>query len=158
MDLRMPVLDGEQTLQLIEREWPDQRPVCIAVSGTAHDQRHYLSRRFEEYIGKPFLLDRIVECMEQHLGLRYERIPLTSSRIESGAGTPDVLSATLPPGMRERLKKAADLNAFTEIATILGELRSLDSTMTDLADYLNEFLVRYDRAGLLAVLEQMDHE
>ncbi len=160
MDIRMPVMDGREALQRIRQEWPDQRPVCIAVSasGITHDRQHYIDLGFDDFIGKPFLFERITECMERHLGVTFERSPLEASTGQDRLEIGNAPTIVLPAEIRIRLRKAAELNAFTEIEAILEELRSLDSAMGRYADYLNQFLVRYDRAGLLDALEQTDHD
>ncbi len=162
MDMRMPLMGGREALQRIGEIWDDLRPVCVAVSasGVTHNRQHYLELGFDDFIGKPFLFQRITQCLERHLGVAFERTPEPSSpqenrlRIENRRAT----ALPLPAELRQRLKQAAELNAFTEIAAILDELSGMNEATEEFADYLNQFLIRYDRAGLLAALEETTDE
>ncbi len=160
MDMRMPVMGGREALERIRKLWPGRRPVCIAVSasGITHERRDYLDLGFNDFIGKPFRFQTVIECMERHLDVIFERVtpkkPPANGRPETG----EAPAVTLPEAVRKRLRRAVELNAFTEIEGILDDLRSRGSPTGQYADYLNGFLVRYDRAGLLAALEQTAHE
>ena len=160
MDIRMPVMDGSEAVQRIRQQWPGRRPVCIAVSasGITHDLNSYLHLGFDDFIGKPFLFQRVIECMERHLEVSFERIAREESAAKSRFETGTAPAVALPDEVRQRLRRAVALHAFTEIETILDDLRSRAGPVGEYAEYLNEFLVRYDRDGLLAALEQLKHE
>lgn len=64
----------------------------------------------------------------------------------------------LPRALHERLQRAAELNAFTDIDAALAEIRGGDTESREFANHLHTLLSRYDRAGLLAALEQINHD
>lgn len=156
MDMRMPVMDGQEAVQRIRLEWPHGRPVCIAVSasGITHDRRHYVDLGFDDFIGKPLRFQQITQCIERHLDVTFRTAPVDALPSKTGPGPADAPAVALSAEVRQRLRAAAELNALTGIEAILEELRSVDRQTRAFADYLNQFLARYDRPGLLAALEK----
>jgi len=160
MDIRMPVMDGMEALAEL-RGGPEGRDlVCIAVtaSGMLHQSDHFLAAGFTDVVTKPFHFERIYDCMTSHLGTRF----VYATRHGAGSGqrraTVDLATTTLPAQIHQRLRKAAQVNAFTEIDAILTEVEIADDGWPDLADHLRGLLSRYDSDGILAALEAVRHE
>lgn len=162
MDMRMPTMGGLETLGRLRSEWPNERMVCVAVSasGIYHHREHYLKAGFDDFIGKPFSMERLVRCLERHLQVRFAREPQVEPVVKP---VPNVMNGSfsevrLPRALHKRLRRAAELNAFTDIDAALSEVRANDTEAEKFADHLQALLSRYDRAGLLAALEQIDHD
>jgi len=56
MDMRMPVMDGEEAVKKIQSEFGKDRFKVVAVTASALDRHrdYYLDLGFHEFIGKPF--------------------------------------------------------------------------------------------------------
>ncbi|MGF1612807.1 MAG: PAS domain S-box protein [Gammaproteobacteria bacterium] len=160
MDMRMPVMGGLETLDRLRAEWPNQRIVCVAVSasGVSHHREHYLQAGFDDFIGKPFSLRQVARCLEHHLGVRFEREPLRQPVPKRRPSVTDFSGVKLSPALHQRLRQAAQLNAFTDIEATLEEIRAGDRQAQAFADHLQALLGRYDRGALLAALEQIEHD
>ncbi len=162
MDMRMPTLGGLETLARLRAEWPNERIICVAVSasGIYRHREHYLRAGFDDFIGKPFSMDRVVRCLERHLKVRFAKEPKVQSVVNPVAKVMDVSfsEVRLPRALYQRLRRAAELNAFTDIEAALSEVRASDTETEQFANHLQTLLSRYDRAGLLAALEQIDHD
>lgn len=155
MDVRMPVRDGIDALRQLRGRWPDQHIVCIAMSasGVSQGRRYYLDLGFDDYIAKPFYLERLIECVREHLGVAFEENPPALAPDVAIARNPEVQSLKLPAQIRQRLRQAARVNAFTEIEAILFELKQRGAPASHRADYLHALLARYDRDALLEAIE-----
>jgi len=74
MDIRMPVMDGLEATRRI-RALPAGKE-CIIVALTAHslnqEREHILGAGCDDFIRKPYRDKEIFECMEKHLGVRYQ--------------------------------------------------------------------------------------
>jgi len=160
MDIRMPVMDGMEALAEL-RGSPDGRDlVCIAVTaaGMLHQSDHFLAAGFDDVVTKPFHFERIYECMTSHLGTRFVYETQDGAGSRQGRTPVDLATMVLPADIHRRLRKAAQVNAFTEIDAILTEVEAADHGAADLASHLRALLSRYDSDGILAALEAVRHE
>ncbi|MBP0027376.1 ATP-binding protein [Roseofilum sp. Guam] len=74
MDMRMPKLNGEQATQVIrQQQTPDNPVVIIAVtaSALAENRSQILSIGCNDFIGKPFKTDRIINSLKKHLHVEF---------------------------------------------------------------------------------------
>jgi len=154
MDIRMPVMDGLEALSRLRECWPDEGIICVAItaSGLLRPRSYYLDAGFDDFIGKPFLLETVSECIGKHLGVDFEREPPIAAAVqlsqESGAS-----EMRVPENFRRRLLAAAEINALTEIEDLIAELKQLDPAAQRLAAELEELLSRYDMDGIAGLVE-----
>jgi CheY-like chemotaxis protein len=157
MDVRMPVMDGLTAVRQLRERWPAEVIICVAItaSGLLRKRSFYLDAGFDDFIGKPFLFDKVCECMVRHLNVEFEHEPAA----EMIAGTEPCVDAPgeidLPDSLRDRLLSAARINALTEIETLIVELKGLGPGAQCLADKLENLLARYDMDGVIAFINQV---
>ena len=156
MDVRMPVMDGLTTVRQIHERWPDGEIVCVAItaSGLLRQRSYYLKAGFDDFIGKPFLFEKICECMVRHLPVEFEHEPAAEVVAGTVPCADEVGDIELPHGLRERLLAAAGINALTEIEELIAELRGLGPGAQCLADELGSLLSRYDMDGIIALINR----
>jgi CheY-like chemotaxis protein len=76
LDIRMPVLDGESTLRLINelksKNHNKKIPYIIAVTAYSlnHDRLKYLDMGFDDYLPKPINLQDLRFCINNYLNMR----------------------------------------------------------------------------------------
>jgi PAS domain S-box-containing protein len=150
MDVRMPVLDGLTAVKHLRERWPDEQIVCVAItaSGLLREPSYYLDAGFDDFIGKPFLFATVCECISRHLQVESEQEPAARVAGSSQPPSSDVENERLPAALRERLLAATEINALTEIETLIEELRALDAGAPALAHRLEELLRQYDTDGI----------
>jgi CheY-like chemotaxis protein len=157
MDVRMPVMDGLTAVRQLRERWPAEGIVCVAItaSGLLRQRSFYRDAGFDDFIGKPFLFEKVCDCMVRHLHVEFVHEPDTvmPAGAKPCAGEPDAIQ--LPGRMRERLLAAARINALTEIETLIGELKELSPDAKCLAVELEKLLSRYDMDGILALIDQI---
>jgi PAS domain S-box-containing protein len=156
MDVRMPVMDGLETVRQLRERWPAESIVCVAItaSGLLRQRSFYQDAGFDDFIGKPFLFEKVCECMVRHLHVEFEHEPAPGEPAGSGPCAGITVAAQLPGDLRERLRAAARINALTEIEALIGELKGLGPDMRCLADELDNLLGRYDMDGVIALLDR----
>ena len=157
MDVRMPVMDGLTAVRQLRERWPAEGIVCVAItaSGLLRQRSFYQDAGFDDFIGKPFIFEKVCDCMVRHLHVEFVHEPDTvmPAGAKPCAGEPDAIQ--LPGSMRERLLAAARINALTEIETLIGELKELSPDAKCLAVELEKLLSRYDMDGIIALIEQI---
>ena len=156
MDVRMPVLDGIRAVRRIRELWPDEPVVCVAItaSGLLRSPSYYLDAGFDDFIGKPFRLATVCDCIARHLQVEVERQPTAEVSANIKPPTLDPGAVQLPAALRERLLAAAEINALTEIETLVVELKALDAGVQGLANSLEDLLLQYDTEGIAALVRR----
>jgi CheY-like chemotaxis protein len=160
MDVRMPVMDGLTAVRQLRERWPAEGIVCVAItaSGLLRQRSFYRDAGFDDFIGKPFLFEKVCDCMVRHLHVEFVHEPDAGvpARARPCAGEPDTIQ--LPGSMRERLLAAARINALTEIETLIAELKGLGPDEQCLAEELESLLLRYDMDGIIALIDRLPAE
>jgi CheY-like chemotaxis protein len=158
MDIRMPVMDGMECMSQIVKQFPEKRPVCIAISASTlqHQSKEVINAGFDHFISKPFRFEAIYECLVKFLAVQFDyKQPLSEESTEETKNDFDLNRLSLPESLYHRLKEAAELNELTELETIVAELRVGDATQKQLADYYQEMLSNYNIDGILETLEKI---
>jgi PAS domain S-box-containing protein len=160
MDVRMPVMDGMTAIKHIRSQWPDRRIFCIAItaSGLMRPRAYYLDAGFDDFLAKPFRFEKIWDCLEKHLGAVLERETVCDAQPGPGSEPSSFDRYRIPHPLRERLLRAAELNALTDIETAIAELRGLGEETHTLASHLEGLLASYDTEGILAIVRQLPAE
>ena len=150
MDVRMPVMDGVSAVGQIRERWPGEQVVCVAItaSGLLRDPSYYTDSGFDDFIGKPFLFETVCACIARHLHVELEREPAREITPSAKPPTADPGAAPLSAALRDRLLAAAEINALTEIESLIAELKLLDPEARALAQRLDSLLLKYDTDGI----------
>lgn len=101
---------------------------------------------FDAFISKPFLAERVYECLADLLQVEYE--------YEEGelAGSLDLTDLEIPSELLSRLKEATEFYDITELKVRLSELAQLGTEGQQLAEHLSSPLNTYEMDGILSVL------
>ncbi|MFQ6044190.1 MAG: ATP-binding protein, partial [Candidatus Poribacteria bacterium] len=154
MDIRMPVMDGLEATKQIFSEFSREALKIVAISASAltHQQERYSEIGFDAFIAKPFLTERIYDCLASLLHIKYEYTDI---------GTTDALSLelskiTLPEDLFSRLKEAAELQSLTKLELYIDEVAQLGADGHRLSEYLRRCLHNYDTEAILDILSEME--
>ncbi len=120
MDLRMPVMGGNETMRHI-RAMPIRQPVLIAVSASAFD--HHMEQSYQAganaFLSKPFRIERLLEVLGNHLGIQW-----TTDQPETQESQSAQQSLVPPPA--EMLDTLYDLSIQGDIRGILAISQQLE--------------------------------
>jgi len=158
MDLRMPVMRGEDATKLILEEFGRDHIKIVAMSASAFDRRreHYIEMGFHEFISKPFKVEDIFNCLNELLGVEFvyddDRI---SQEETSSIEKLDPTQIFIPKGLHEKLKESAELCNITKLEELLKELRQNSEVPKQLVEHLEQLLGKYNIEAIKKVLESV---
>ena len=155
LDIRMPVMDGRDVVRQVRQgESGNNLPlVAISASVLEHEQAAFRQAGFDDFIGKPFELSRLAECLRLQL-----RIDLHESSVPL-ADEPGVVEnfevTTIPEKLHARLLAAARWGRVTALDEALLELEQLGPVQHRLATQVRELSRRFDTDGITLLLTQL---
>jgi CheY-like chemotaxis protein len=150
LDIRMPGMDGIQTLRRLREKpsWGKVKVVAISASVLEHERRAFLGAGFDDFLDKPFRFEGVCEKLARQLGVVFEY------EEEQEEGT-DWQGLVLPQELVSRLHSAAELYSVTDIEDHLGELEGLGEGHQRLAAHLRDLNQRQDMEAILRLLDQL---
>jgi CheY-like chemotaxis protein len=131
MDIKMPVMDGLEATRRL-RELPLGREMVIIVISAgafAHNRQQSLDAGSDDFLAKPFRLERLLSLLQSHLGLslRYEDEAAETRETKKAPPAPIVA----PP--------AAELLTWLDLAK-RGNTRRLEKQADKLAQLDEQYL------------------
>ena len=153
LDIRMPVLDGRDVVRQI-REREIRLPlVAISASVLEHEQATFRAAGFNDFIGKPFELSRLAECLRTQLHLDLQTL---SARMTTEPGPADDLVTTvIPEELHARLLAAARWSRVTALEEALQELEQLGPSQRQLVDRVRVLRRSFDTDGITQLLMEL---
>ncbi|NJP04528.1 MAG: PAS domain S-box protein [Chloroflexaceae bacterium] len=163
MDIRMPVISGEEAIFQIRAAPTEDQPVIIAVTASILSDKHteLMELGCNAVVFKPFEDHEIIDLLVQHLGLAVQqatesewhdlqgRLQPHSSEEDQLILTADTL-AMLPPALLEQLEHATILGDGAVLHQLIEQVRRYD---TSIADALFRLADCFDHPQLLSLLE-----
>jgi CheY-like chemotaxis protein len=159
LDIRMPVLDGIETLKRLRRELPQPQPVVVALTASAlmHERQSYMREGFDDFIGKPFLFETVHQLLRQHLGPLFRPgatgADAAAASVEghpqaSPAGHHTAATQRLPGELLQLLQSAAETGWISELERGIEQLLQDCPAEQALGERLLDCLRQYDMARL----------
>jgi len=156
MDLRMPVMTGDEAIELIRNEYGEALVViAISASDLASDKETYTQRGFDDYVPKPFRLDEVFKQMEAHLGVRFTRGKRDQ---QINLGDDESLELSVPSSCYTILKSSAENHMLTKLKKEIVRMEQASAGERHLAIQLGKLVQRYDMDGILKMLEEVEHD
>jgi CheY-like chemotaxis protein/two-component sensor histidine kinase len=130
MDLHMPVMDGIEATRLIRASEGGRQVKIVAVtaSGDVRKSREILAQGVDDYVQKPYRFAEVFECMDRHLGCRYQVSETTPSADAQPTGElrAEEISA-LPVELRQQLREAIVTLNPERISAVIGHISELNA-------------------------------
>ncbi|MBI4860262.1 MAG: response regulator [Candidatus Riflebacteria bacterium] len=158
MDLRMPVMDGHKAIEAI-RSSPggsDTTIVAVTASAFAESRQHVLDQGADDFLGKPFKEQELLDKIGALLGVKYvlaggpEATPRSMAAPAPIELTPKALAAL--PGELVRQLREATINA--DLDGLLGLIDQVAKQDGATARELKALSESYRYEELLVVLEK----
>ncbi len=157
MDMRMPVMDGYETTEVLRRTFDSKTPLIVAVTASAFDDDEdaILLSGVDAYLRKPFKPHELFEILAEGLGIDYIRETPRLAHTSSDE-TVDTQSATEPitnisSDIRSSLIEAAQDGDIGRMNELLKEISG--SNPTD-GYRLKSLFDRFDYDAMIELLEQ----
>jgi signal transduction histidine kinase/ligand-binding sensor domain-containing protein/CheY-like chemotaxis protein len=157
LDIRMPVMDGLETLRRArEREdLRDIKVIAISASVFGRDRREYIDAGFVDFIAKPFRFEQVTASLQKHLQAEFEYV---EGREAEAEGVLDWGGLRLPDDLLANLRNATRLNNVTNIERCLKELEQLGDASRRLAVHLRRLKQQFDMRAIGSILGELQHE
>ncbi len=156
LDMRMPVMDGPQTILAIQKKYGKDRFKIVAITASVlqHERQNFLNRGCHGFIGKPFRVDVLFATMAELLDVKYEyeEEPQKEAAQEKNL---DFSKLKIPGDLLGRLKKAAQFGQISELRKAIGEMKEQNPDLSDLADYLKGFADKFQLNEITKSLDQI---
>nr|MDJ0571863.1 ATP-binding protein [Pleurocapsa sp. MO_192.B19] len=145
MDMRMPVMNGDEATRNIKATSKGQATVIIALTASVFESQKglVLSSGCDDFLGKPFKEEEIFNKMAQYLGVEYiyEELPSISNcsphNAQSEIPIPEAIKQ-MPKEWIQKLHQAAIKLDSKEIEKLIEQIpannRALAENLTDLIE------------------------
>lgn len=161
MDIRMPLMGGEDAIKAIHEEFGQDRFKIVAITADAMGQRreHYMSMGFHEYISKPFQAEEIYETLRKLLNVEYvyedddipPKKPFSLEEI-------DFSQLSIPIDIFRRFEESAELFNITKLEKIIEEFEQREEIPIQLIEYLRNKIGQYDMDAILEFLKRISNQ
>jgi len=160
MDYRMPGLNGLDTAKKISLQ--RGQTACVVMVTASREpilQKALRNGCIHGLVNKPFHHRDIFEILARLLDLQYEYFPAetgeTTYQTESTGLLPE-LPLKLPSELYRELHEAARRGLFVQFEQKLNKLRECSPEARRLADHLEFMAEKFDRHGILNVLQRLN--
>jgi CheY-like chemotaxis protein len=158
MDMRMPVMRGEDAVKLICEEFGKDRIKLVAITASTLDQRRdfYLELGCHEYISKPFLEEEVFSSLEELLNVEF--VYEDNDTAQDKPAQLDELDFTrmsISEDLYGKLKNSAELYNVTNLEKYLTELEKGDEAPKQLSEHLKCLANSYNMEAILKILESV---
>ncbi|MBC8284682.1 MAG: PAS domain S-box protein [Nitrospinae bacterium] len=158
MDIRMPLMNGEEAVQLIQEEFGKDRFKTVAVTADAIGNRrdYYLSKGFHDFIAKPSKAEEIYNSLDEMLGVEFVYEDDEVAQEESYPTEElDLSQISIPEDLYDKMMKAAEMYSITELERNLEELSQISEVPEQLVEHLKQLLGEFNMDGIVKVLKNI---
>jgi CheY-like chemotaxis protein len=151
MDLRMPVMDGNEATRRI-RAMPGgaaTRIICLTASVFTENREQMLAAGGDDFLSKPFHANQLVEKLGQLLGVRFDFAELRTDREAPDGTSAPAHAEPLPIHLVTALRQALDTADLDRALELIGLVGTHDAA---LAARLRTVAERFDYDGAVTLL------
>lgn len=159
MDVLMPIMRGDEAIDIIRKEINQPNLICVAISAfsLAHEIQYYIDIGFDEFIPKPFLFSDIYSCLDRFFPGQFEKVIAKSADAPTPIGKINLADQYLSTQAHQELTIAAELNRLSYIKEFIDTMVKKDPQQQDLGRFLMTFVDNYDMDGFIAALEEVGY-
>jgi len=157
-DMRMPVMNGEELVTQIKKDFSHKtiKFVLVSASVLMNKKEDYLDMGFHEFITKPFRLEIIPTCLSKLLGVKFETESLAiNENVEKETSNIDLKDIVLPEHFYLHLMEIAKNRNLTKLKKNIQTLENMGKEFKPLLEQLRTCIDKYDTEGVLKIMEQV---
>jgi CheY-like chemotaxis protein len=161
MDMRMPVMSGEEVTQKIIEQYGSERFQIVGVTASTSDyeQNKMTTAGCKRVISKPYRVEQIFQCVQELLGVEYEYQEILDDNPESAEKTPsesrEMPDLWIPAKLFLEFKESIEQNDVPALEKLLEKLRTLSDEGKRVESHLRPLLKKGDFTGMLDFLENI---
>jgi PAS domain S-box-containing protein len=152
MDMRMPVMNGEEATRRI-RELPGGdkvRIVAVTASVFKEEQQKILAAGMDDFVRKPFRFSDVYDCLARQLNLRFQYTAVSTEDSAQVKLTSKMLSG-LPDEQRTELRDALLVLDSERIAAVIDGIVGIDAELGATLRRMSEY---FDYQAILDALDE----
>ncbi len=157
LDIRMPKQDGFEIIREI-RQAPNAiknvKTVAISASTFTHEETSYQQEGFDSFVSKPFLVEDLVNCLQNLLGLEFSH----QNKDQNDSWSQEQHPPSLPDDLLRQLREAAESYQTTEFKELLDQVRSIGPKGEIFADHLSKLATDFDMKQIIRILNKHSNE
>jgi len=161
IDLLMPVMRGDEAIEIIRNEMKMMDLKCIAISAfsLSHEIQHYVDIGFDQFISKPYPFTEIFTCLTKYFPDRFDTVYETEDGSTPQQEIPKIVlsECKLAKAIYDELKMSAAINRTSRVKELLSELKTNEPDKQDVADHLLKFIDNFDMDGLTKAIEEIQY-
>ncbi|KRB18940.1 MULTISPECIES: ATP-binding protein [unclassified Rhizobacter] len=151
MDMRMPVMDGRDATRRVKAGPGGTLVIALTASSFDEQREEFLRLGCDDFLGKPFKEEALLEMIGRHLGLRYEHEAPPAAPADAVLDRQRL--AQVPQPLLARLRSALDRGDPQSIEQALQQIRPGDA---DTAEALSAMAARFEFKRIQALLNEAD--
>ena len=168
MDIRMPVMDGVQTIKHIRRQFSSAQLKCVAVSASTlqHKSEHYMAMGYDLFISKPFHFESIFFAIKELIGDVLEEKNMSgkvdneqnNTMVKVQVESDPTVKLDLKDSFVDDLLQAAEYGQLTRLGELIKHLRQQNifgEAGTIAASHLEQLINAADLDGILVYVKSI---
>lgn len=160
MDMRMPVMSGEEVTQKIIEQYEGRfKIVGVTASTSTYDQNKLITAGCKRVICKPYRVEQIFNCIQELLGVEYEYQEVLDNSQDNAQTTPTeskkMSDMRIPAKLFLEFKESIEQKDISELEKLLEKLCTMGDEGKLVESHLWPLLKKGDFAGMLDFLEHI---
>ena len=162
ISIRMPVMNGIDTIKRIRKFWTSKSLKCVALTASTYtkEKENYSKIGFNKTILKPIKFDICLDVIKELLNIKYiYEEDITNNKVQKKLQTTNhietdvIISKQLPENIFKELHSAAASYEVTGIKKALSALNKADEVYKPFINKINSLLEKYDMDGIVELLD-----
>ncbi len=158
MDIKMPVMDGYESVKLIKEDKDIKSIPVFALTASAfkHDEKSILSSGFDGFIAKPFKLNSLLKLIHDKSNIKfiYEAVKPVN-RVLSVDNVDYIRVKKILTAIEiDTLDDLGIINDFTGIKNFIEQFRG-NSELSDFIDTVEFYTDNFDDENLLKIIDKL---
>jgi signal transduction histidine kinase/DNA-binding NarL/FixJ family response regulator len=153
MDLRVPILDGQEAARRIRALDGGRDAIIVALTASVFTEQRaeVLAAGMDDFLLKPYRPEEIYACLEKHLGVAFVRAgaAAVSAAAPAMALRPDMVEILSPTLRKELTESLINL----DVARIARAIHQVADLHPELGDVLTQYADHLDYTALLHAMQ-----
>ncbi|SFB82276.1 response regulator [Pseudoalteromonas denitrificans] len=162
IDLLMPVMRGDEAIEVIRKELKLDKLICIAISAfsLSHEVKHFYQIGFNQFIAKPYHFSEIFKCILQYFPDDFDSTYESNDDLLSTETTKEFVLTdfNISESVINQLRTSAEINRLSHVKSILADLELQEPENKPLAEHLLRFIDNYDMDGLILAIKEISYD
>lgn len=156
LDIKMPVMDGFETTSQLRKHTDFKDLKIIAISASANDfyRQKSLEMGCDDYIAKPFSIQKVLDSIQRHLKLEWEYESRKEGISISSNTHLDMANVVLPQNILEDLNNFSLSGDIDGINELTEKLIQMDDNYIEIAKQIQKFTENFETDKIIELIQR----